>query len=68
MKDTQTIQTGRLHVRTDIKAGYWTCTGVKGAQNMRGVFQHPRASVCYKPKYAPIYGAPASYGGDESEN
>jgi len=56
-----------LDVRTGIKSGYWTCTGVKGQADAQGYYwDQPQAAVCYKPKYAPLFGAPAAPGGGEN--
>jgi hypothetical protein len=56
-----------LKVHTGITAGYWTCTGVRGQQDAQGYYWNsPQAAVCYKPKYASLFGAPAVPGGDEN--
>lgn len=61
----KTVRTA-IVVRTDLYSGYWTCTGVKGAHDWQGYYyNNPTAAVCYKPKYAPLFGAPASPGGDD---
>jgi hypothetical protein len=54
-------------VRTGITSGYWTCTGVRGQSDERGYYwNNPQAAVCYKPKYAPLFGAPAAPGGTDN--
>lgn len=57
MKEQRNSSQG-LAVRTGVTAGYWTCTGVRGKADRRGIFWNPKMSACYKPKYAPIFGAP----------
>ncbi len=67
MKIQNTI-TPSLKVRTDLSAGYWTCTGVQGSHDRRGYYwDSPTASVCYKPKYAPLFGAPVAPGDEDDE-
>ena len=66
MNQEQSVKRGGLKVRTGITAGYWTCSGVKGAKDKYGYYYNrPYAAVCYKPKNAPLFGAPAVPGGDE---
>lgn len=56
-----------LRVRTGLNSGYWTCTGVRGQTDNQGYYwNNPQAAVCYKPKYAPLFGAPAAPGGGEN--
>lgn len=65
MEQRTMLMSPALRVRTEIKSGYWTCTGVQGQQDWRGYYLNgATAALCYKPKYAPIFGAPALYGGD----
>lgn len=56
-----------MKVRSGVTAGYWTCTGLQGQQSPPGYYYRPFAKVCYKPKYAPIFGAPAAFGGDDQD-
>jgi hypothetical protein len=64
MKKQQSVSKHVLKVRTGLSSGYWTCTGVTGTHDKRGYYwNYPKAAVCYKPKYAPIVGAPAIMGG-----
>ena len=66
MKKDQKLFAQGFKVQTDLKSGYWTCTGVKGKHDKRGYYwNYPKAAVCYKPKYAPIVGAPVVLGGGE---
>jgi len=58
-------KTAGLQVRTGMQAGYWTCGGVRGQPDWRGVIQYARASECYKPKYAQEFGAPKILGGGD---
>lgn len=68
MIQEQSVITGGLKVRTGLAAGYWTCTGVKGARDKYGYYYNrPYAAVCYKPKYAPLFGAPAAPGGSDTD-
>jgi hypothetical protein len=67
MQTKRDLTTTGLKVRTGLASGYWTCTGVQGQHDWRGYYMNnPKASVCYKPKYAPLYGAPAEPGGGEN--
>lgn len=56
-----------MKVRSGIYAGYWTCTGVQGPKSPTGYYRLPSAKVCYKAKYAPIFGAPAVLGGSDED-
>jgi hypothetical protein len=42
-KDVRTYR-----VKTGLQAGYWTCTGVTGPVNKKGVIQPAYASSCWK--------------------
>jgi hypothetical protein len=54
-----------MKVRTGLTSGYWTRTGVRGVSDANGYYwNNPQAAVCYKPKYAPLFGAPAVPGGE----
>jgi hypothetical protein len=66
MKEQKQTTSLGVPVRTALKSGYWTCTGVYGTPDATGVVHGARASVCYKPKYAPIFGAPAFPGGGDN--
>jgi hypothetical protein len=37
-----------LRVKTSLFAGYWSCTGVKGEMNRKGVIHDPTARYCTK--------------------
>ena len=54
-------------VHTGITSGYWTCSGVRGKPDERGYYwNNPKAAVCYKPQYAPLFGAPPAPGGTDN--
>ena len=47
-----------LRVRTDLKAGAWSCLNVRGQADRKGNIWGARSEACYKPQYAPLFGAP----------
>lgn len=38
----------KIRIKTGINAGYWTCTGVHGTPNKKGVIKPAYASQCWK--------------------
>jgi len=38
----------QLAVKTGLKSGYWTCSGVSGPRNKKGVIAPAYASQCWK--------------------
>jgi hypothetical protein len=63
--DTNKVFQAGIHLRSGLIAGYWTCTGVQGTQGAPGYYCQPSMKVCYKPKNAMLYGAPAAPGGSD---
>ncbi|GEM_PF-5994797 len=37
-----------LHVKSGLQAGYWTCSGVSGQPNRKGVIKPAYAAQCWK--------------------
>ncbi len=37
-----------IYVKTGLKSGYWTCSGVSGTPNKKGIIKPAYAQMCWK--------------------